>query len=152
MKAWWMIALIAIASCMPTHRGSMFDHHDLTRLSFLEGRWVGTAPNGSKFYEQYEFETPSLFRSRRYSDSSFSSASDGSTVSVENGEIVSQWGEYTWKASELEDGKACFVPMNAPSSFCWTRVSASTVHVTQNWKDADGKDQSYTVTLERAGS
>lgn len=130
-------------------RGNMFESEDLSRLSFLEGKWVGTAPDGSSFYEQYDFESPSRFRSRRFTDDTFSTVKDGSTVSFQDGEVVSQWGDYTWKASELAERRACFVPLNAPSSFCWERVTPSTVHVTQKWKDADGKDQSYTVKLQR---
>ena len=127
----------------------MFTIDDLTRLAFLEGRWKGTAPDGSPFFEEYDFPDPQTFRSRRYADERFAEATDGSTVTLENGAVVSKWGPFSWKASEIAWGRACFVPIEAPSSFCWERKTDALVEVTQRWTDESGKEQTYTVPLER---
>ncbi|WP_313915579.1 hypothetical protein [Tahibacter sp.] len=87
-------------------------------------------------------------RSRRYPDATFSTSTDSSTVSFDNGEVISRWGEFSWKATEISADKACFAPVNARGSFCWQRTGAM-VEVTQRWKGDDGKDQSYTLKLTR---
>ena len=122
---------------------------DLAHLRFLEGRWKGTGPDGKPFYEAYDFVAPGTFRSRRYADETFSSATDGSTVAIEGGEIISRWGEYAWRAVEVTPQRICFEPINAPSSFCWRHAGDSAVEVVQRWKDAQGKEQSYTLVLNR---
>lgn len=125
---------------------------DLTHMKFLEGRWKGTGPDGTPFYEAYDFPDARTFRSRRYADATFSAPTDGSTVTFEDGAIVSRWGEYTWTAVDVGPAQACFEPMNAPSSFCWRRTGDGSAEVVQRWTDQDGKAQSYTVPLERLPS
>ena len=127
----------------------MFTPADLSRLRFLEGRWRGEGPDGRPFYEAYDFPEPARLRSRRYPDAEFSAPTDGSTVALEDGEIVSRWGAFTWRAVEVAAGRACFDPVDAPSSFCWRRVDDDHVDVVQRWTDEDGRGQTYTVTLER---
>jgi hypothetical protein len=127
----------------------MYTATDLAHLRFLEGRWKGTGPDGKPFYEAYDFVDPDTFRSRRYADASFSTATDGSTVAVEGGAIVSRWGEYSWRAVEVTPQGVCFEPVNAPSSFCWRRAGDAAVEVVQRWTDAQGTAQSYTLVLDR---
>lgn len=64
-------------------------------------------------------------------------------------DVVSTWGEYSWNASDLSPGKACFVPVNAPSWFCWEQLSEASAQVTQRWTDEDGKARQYIVPLRR---
>ena len=127
----------------------MYTVADLAHLRFLEGRWTGTSPDGAPFYEAYDFVDAGTFRSRRYADERFSTATDGSSVVVEAGEILSRWGEYRWRAVEVTPQRACFEPVNAPSSFCWRRAGESSVEVVQRWNDEHGKEQSYTLLLNR---
>ena len=127
----------------------MYTAADLAHLRFLEGRWQGTGPDGRPFYEAYDFVDPGTFRSRRYPDASFATATDGSTVVVEAGEIVSRWGEYSWRAVEVTPRQVCFEPATAPSAFCWRRAGEAAVEVVQRWKDEQGKEQSYTLRLSR---
>jgi hypothetical protein len=63
--------------------------------------------------------------------------------------VTSVWKEFKWSASELAPGKACFVPINAPSSFCWERVSDREARVTQKWTDEKGAPQEYSIPLRR---
>lgn len=127
----------------------VFTSDDFAYLSFLEGRWEGTGPDGKNFYEQYEFESPSLMRSTRFKDSHFVDATDGSSVEFANGKIISRWKEFSWEASKLAKGTACFSPVNAPSAFCWKLVDESTVHVTQRWTGEDGSPKEYVIPMRR---
>lgn len=127
----------------------MYTEQDLDKLSFLIGRWSGRAPDGSTFYEEYSRPEPTLLRSRRFNDASFSEATDGSTVALRDGRLISTWGKFTWDAKSIEDGEVGFAPVNAPSSFSWRRVDGDTVTVTQEWTDDKGATQSYTLELKR---
>lgn len=127
----------------------MFNEASFSQIKFLEGRWKGVGPDGKELFEEYVLAEPGVFRSMRHADSSFSKATDGSTVSLKDGEVVSTWDQFTWRAVHLSATKACFEPMNAPSSFCWERVTANEVSVTQRWKDADGKEQAFVLKLNR---
>lgn len=126
-----------------------FTENDFRQLKFLEGRWMGTDPTGAAFFEQYDFPDAATLRSQRFAAADFSAATDGSTVTLKDGEVISRWGDFSWRASEITPDKACFVPLKAPSAFCWKRVDATALTVTQNWKDGTGKDQSMTMTLKR---
>ena len=66
-----------------------------------------------------------------------------------DGAILSRWGDFSWRASEITRDKACFEPINAPSSFCWNRAGATTLEVTQRWTDAGGQEQTMTIALTR---
>jgi hypothetical protein len=127
----------------------MFTESSFAQIRFLEGKWKGVGPDGKEFFEEYVLAEPSLFRSIRHADASFSKAMDGSTVALKDGTVVSTWGQFTWKASSISSNKACFEPINAPSSFCWERVEPDTVTVTQRWTGADGKEQSFVLKLSR---
>ena len=127
----------------------MFAVGDFAHLRFLEGRWEGTGPDGKPFYEQYSFPSNAEMRASRYADAAFGAVQDGSVVALAGGRVTSTWNEFEWEASELSVGKACFTPVNAPSSFCWERVSDTTAQVTQRWTDSDGRAQQYIVPLRR---
>lgn len=130
-------------------RTSVHSVDEMQQLRFLEGRWSGRAPDGSTFYEEYDFPSPTTLRSRRFADATFGRSSDGSTVTLEQGAILSRWGEFTWRASEISNGFVAFEPVNAPSRFSWRRISVDRVDVVQNWTDESGVAQSYTVPLSR---
>lgn len=127
----------------------MFDESSFAQIKFLEGRWKGVGPDGKVFYDEYVWVDATLFRSTRHADATFSQAMDASTVALKDGAITSTWGQFTWRAHLLSASKACFEPVNAPSSFCWELVAPDTVTVTQRWTGADGQAQSFVLTLER---
>ena len=127
----------------------MFNTADFAHLKFLEGRWKGTGPDGKPFYEQYAFPRETEMRSTRFSDATFGESTDGSVVAFDGGRIISTWGQFTWAASELAPGKACFAPINAPSSFCWERLSETSAQVTQRWTDEHGETRQSVVPLRR---
>lgn len=146
----YLLALFCAASLALTAQAApMFNASSFALLQFLEGRWQGVGPGGKAFFDEYRLVEPGLLRSMRHADASFSKVIDGSTVALQEGEIVSTWGQFRWKASSLVEGKACFEPVQAPSSFCWERVDADTVTVTQRWTGADDKPQSYVLKLSR---
>jgi len=126
----------------------MFSIEDFARLQFLTGRWKGTTPDGKPFYEEYDRPEPTVFRSRRFTDASFAEHSDGSTITFQDGEVISQWGEFTWRAEDIGPDVAAFAPVNAPSHFAWHRIDADRLEARQRW-EADGKEQRLTIALAR---
>jgi len=126
----------------------MFSFDDFAQLAFLEGRWRGVSADGKEFYEEYVRPEPTVFHSRRYPDASFDQHTEGSTIRFEEGEVVSQWGEFTWRAASIGPDSARFAPVNAPGEFDWHRVGADTLEAIQRWV-ADGKAQQYTMRLTR---
>ena len=126
-----------------------YNQSDMTKLNFLVGRWSGQGPDGKTFYEEYDFSEPTVFRSRRFPDSRFLEATDGSTVELRGNQIISTWGEFTWEATTVTNGFVEFRPVNAPSSFSWRETGPETVEVVQNWTDENGEAQHYTIALTR---
>jgi hypothetical protein len=126
----------------------MFSLDDFSQLRFLEGRWRGIAPDGKEFFEEYDRPEPTVFRSQRFPDGDFTEHTDGATISFKDGEVISQWGEFTWKASSIGPDTAAFEPVNAPSHFTWRRVDDSTLEALQRWT-AEGREQQYTIRLTR---
>lgn len=119
------------------------------QIRVLEGRWRGVGPDGKAFFDEYLLSEPTVFRSIRDADGAFNEVTDGGTVTLRDGFITSTWCEFTWKATTLTVSKACFEPVNAPSSFRWEHEEADTGTVTQRWTDSDGKEQSFLITLNR---
>ena len=142
--------VLGLAACAasPPHRPRL-TQDDFKRLDFLEGRWRGVGPDGVGFYEQYDFPTPAMLRSQRYADAAFSAPTDSSTVTFANGEVISAWGKYRWKAAEITATRACFAPVQAPSAFCWEKTGADSVQVTQRWVDDKGQEQEVTMPMTR---
>ncbi|MFC0251414.1 hypothetical protein [Massilia consociata] len=126
----------------------MLSLDDFAQLQFLEGRWKGASPDGKEFFEEYTRPEPAVFQSRRFPDAGFTEHNDGATISFKDGEVISQWGEFTWKASSIGPDSAAFEPVSAPSRFLWRRVDASTLEAEQHWH-ADGKEQQLTIRLTR---
>jgi hypothetical protein len=140
-------ALLAPVALIAQAQG--YTAEQFATLKFLEGRWTGTAPDGTAFFEQYDFPDATTMRSRRFGDPSFVTMSDESKVTLENGRILSRWGDHSWQAAELGDGRVRFEAVDAPGGFTWRRVDADTVEVEQRWRDPKGKPQSRVITLHR---
>ncbi|WP_313175816.1 hypothetical protein [Massilia sp.] len=126
----------------------MFSIDEFAQLQFLVGRWRGESADGKVFYEEYDHPEPNVFQSHRYADESFVERTDGSTISFKDGEVTSQWGDFTWRASIIGRDSAVFEPVNAPSRFEWRRVDESTLEAHQRWT-AEGKEQQHTIRLNR---
>ena len=126
----------------------MFSIEDFAQLQFLVGRWRGESADGKPFFEEYDHPGPDVFQSHRYADESFVERTDGSTISFKDGEIISQWGDFTWRASRIGRDSAVFEPVSAPSRFEWRRVDEATLEAHQRWT-AEGKEQEHTIRLAR---
>lgn len=146
---WCVAMMMAACTSTPPGKDMKFTPADFAHLRFLEGRWEGTGPDGNPFHERYVFPSDTEMHAIRYRDSSFTEAGDGSTVRLEAGAVTSRWQQFTWKAVDLAPGKACFEPVEAPSAFCWERISEDEVRVTQRWSDDRGNPQQYSVPLRR---
>lgn len=126
----------------------MFSPDDFAQLQFLTGRWKGQSADGKEFYEEYDRPEPNVFQSHRYASAALDGRTDGSTIRYQDGEITSQWGEFTWKASSIGSDNATFEPVNAPARFEWRRIDDATLEAHQRWT-AEGKEQQHTVRLTR---
>ena len=122
---------------------------DFAHLKFLIGRWSGTAPDGSVFYEEYAADGGSAIVSRRYADDTFATVTDTSRVSLADGAVHSDWGKFRWRATRIAPGVAEFSPVNAPSAFTWRRVDADRIEAEQRWTDDKGVAQKYVVPMRR---
>lgn len=139
--------LVTLSACTSTPK--LPGQERFLQLEFLEGKWIGKAPDGSEFYEAYVFESDTQLRSTRYKDKAFSVSGDSSVVRLEQGEVISVWDQFSWKANVITENKACFVPLEAPSSFCWQKIDSDHLQVIQKWTDEQGIPQQYTVELTR---
>jgi hypothetical protein len=128
----------------------MFDLDQFNRLAFLEGRWIGTGPDGVPFHEEYAFTAPGTLTCTRHASAAFADPVDASTVTLVEGEVLSQWNVFRWRAVALDDGHARFEPVDAPSAFSWTRLADGRIEVVQRWTDEGGASQSMTMHLRRA--
>ncbi|MDH5831007.1 hypothetical protein QFW80_10820 [Luteimonas sp. M1R5S18] len=128
----------------------MFSLEQFHRLAFLEGRWIGTAPDGAEFHEEYAFTAPGALACTRHATAAFAEPVDTSTVTLLEGEVLSQWNVFRWRAVALDDGHARFEPVDAPSAFSWTRLADGRIEVVQRWTDEGGASQSMTMHLRRA--
>lgn len=127
----------------------MFSQAQFDLLGFLIGDWRGTAPDGSVFFERYQRAGADRVQSLRFASEDFAEPSDGSTLSLHDGAIEARWGEFTWQASRIGPGEACFEPVNAPSAFCWRADGPDRLTVTQRWADAAGAEQSVQIVMAR---
>ncbi len=126
----------------------MFSLDDFAKLQFLQGRWKGTAADGKEFFEEYQQPQPGVLQSHRYPDATFGQHSDGATISFKDGDVVSEWGESSWRAAEIHADGATFTPINAPGTFIWRKVDDSTLEAVQRW-NADGREQEHITRLTR---
>ncbi|MBC9033206.1 hypothetical protein IAG41_12475 [Sphingomonas sp. JC676] len=134
------VALIAQAQ--------VYTAEQFATLKFLEGRWTGTAPDGTAFFEQYDLGA-TILRMRRFGDPSFVTMSDESQIMLEGGRIESRWDDHSWHAVELGDGLVRFEAIDAPNGFSLRRVDANTIEVQQRWRNAKGKPQMHALRLHR---
>ena len=104
----------------------MFSLDDFGKLQFLEGRWKGQSADGKDFYEEYDRPDQRTFRSRRYNSDAFTDHSDGSTISFLDGEVLSTWGEFTWR-----------------------RIDDSTLEAHQRWSTDGGEEQQHTIRMTK---
>jgi len=126
----------------------MFSIDDFGKLQFLTGRWKGRSADGKEFYEEYARPTPTVLRSHRHTSADFADPADGSIITLENSEIVSTWGEFTWRATEVGADYANFEPVEAPGAFFWHRIDDDTLEARQP-RSADGGQQEFTIRLTR---
>jgi hypothetical protein len=126
----------------------MFSIDDFEKLQFLTGRWKGQSADGKAFYEEYVRPTTTMLRSHRATSPDFADRTDGSLIALENSEIVSTWGELSWRATEIGPDFATFEPITAPSWFSWHRIDDNTLEARQRLS-ADSKEAEHTIRLTR---
>ena len=143
------LLLPLLTACASAPTSATFSNDDFLQLRFLEGRWQGTAPSGGLFYEEYRFPSADVMRVGRFDDASFAAELDHSLVILDDGHVYSLWNEYKWEAIELSASGACFIPLNTISTYCWKRISADEVHVTQSYPATKDDPGHYKIPMRR---
>jgi hypothetical protein len=94
---------------------------DFAKLRWLEGSWVGTAPNESPIFQRYHFVNDSTAEITYYADSTFSREVGNGRVYLSVGRVFHTFGANRWAASRIGPEGVYFVPQQtAHNNFSWT--------------------------------
>ncbi len=112
-------------------------------LRWFEGRWVGLAPDSSRFYEAYRVQDDSTIRSYQFADAVIRPPTDSGTIALRGGRVTSGDAAARWVLTKIDSISVRFESMSRPhSGFEWRRVGPGT------W-DARLFHDSSGVTVER---
>lgn len=127
----------------------VFTAEHFARLRFLEGRWEGRYSDGSRFWAEYDFPSPTRMRERVYDAPGFGRPDHEASVALAGDAIEASAGANRWRAAELYDGYVSFMPTTQTHAFSWADQGDGRVTIVQNWLDEDGFDQSLTFQMRR---
>ena len=109
-----------------------FGATDFAKLKWLEGSWVGTAPEETPIYSRYHFATDSLIEITYVRDSTFSQESGTGRVYLTVGRVFHAFGPSRWGASNVDSTGVYFIPqVNAHNTYSWTYQSPDSWTATQ---------------------
>ena len=92
-------------------------------LSWIEGRWRGSDSAQLVFYEEYRFADDSTIRMRSFADSTFTRATDSSTIALRQGRVENVSASATWVATMFNGNFVHFAPVRgANNRFIWERA------------------------------
>jgi hypothetical protein len=155
------VVLVAAASCRgreesrggdsvrPAQPGA-YASADFQRLRWLEGRWVGTMEDDTKFYEQYRFTDDSTIVEHSFKDSTFSQATDSSRITLRGSTVASEAASARWVAERLDTLGVEFAPdRGATNYFAWSKETPNAWTATLRWMDRDGRVRRVAYALQR---
>jgi hypothetical protein len=92
-------------------------------LSWLEGDWRGTLPDGNGFFERYRVTSDSTISMHAFPDSTMGAPSDSSRIYWRDGRVYSESARSRSVVAHLGDGEVRFVPDGARGyHYTWARV------------------------------
>ena len=113
-------------------------------LRWLEGRWIGTEPDGASFYEGYRFADDSTITTVNYADSLMTVATDSGEVRLRDGKVTSGGDQVAWIVTAIGGDRVEFSPLHgARNSFTW-RKDGDGWTATLHWP-ADGSQPARDV-------
>ena len=134
---------VAVGSCRAEQRAPVKTATDTTRvapappaprvvqvvpvmfrtLSWIEGRWRGRDSAQLVFYEQYRFVDDSTIVMRAFADSTFTRATDSSTIVLRQGRVENVSANAAWVATIFNGNMVHFAPVRgARNRFLWERA------------------------------
>lgn len=146
--------LRSLSAQLPSRHGqpkTPFGTADFAKLHWLEGDWVGSAPDEAPLYARYKFTNDSTIDVAYYRDPSFSQPSGSARVYLSVGRVYHTFGPNRWGASHVGADGLYFVPQAAIRSYLeWSPVSADEWTATQ--RSGVGGHETITVyRFRRAG-
>lgn len=148
------IAASTAAGAQSSQRGqprTPFSSTDFRHLRWLEGSWIGTAPDQSPLYERFHFTSDSTADITFYRDSAFSQPTGTGRVYLTVGRVYHTYGSGRWGATHLDSASVFFIPqLNAHNTFEWTYQSPTTWTATQRSGMA-GHEHVTVYQMRRAG-
>jgi len=112
---------------------------DFRQLGWIEGRWVGHAPDGRPFYEEYRFTDDSTIGTWSYADSTAGTPVDSGAIRLRAGQVTSGNDMVAWVVTALDANRVAFAPQRGVrNSFSWERGAQGGWVARLHWT-ADGR-------------
>jgi hypothetical protein len=133
---------------VPDSAAGRYSFVDFRNLRFLEGRWQGTRPDGTPFFEEGRFLDDSTLLMRNFPDATFAKASDSSRVQLRDSTVSNEGGTARWVATRLDSLGADFAPSHgATNTFTWVKESPTKWSATIRWTDRYAQPQSVVYPM-----
>jgi hypothetical protein len=97
---------------------------DFSKLRWLSGDWLGSAPGERPLYARYRFSDDSTIAITYFRDSTFSTASADARVYLTVGRVYHTFGPSRWGATRVDTSGVFFIPqVMAHNTFAWRHES-----------------------------
>jgi hypothetical protein len=121
---------------------------ELSRISWLEGRWVGFDESGKPFHEGYHLLNDSTIRTYSFADSTDGTPTDSGAIELRNGIASTGSDASRWSVDSIADGYVHFSPIKgARNNFSWSKVDANNWIATLDFP-ANGDKPARTVVYK----
>jgi hypothetical protein len=136
----------AAESNAPQEPGLTVTAQQFREFSWLAGRWKGTMPDGSAFFEAYRVADDSTLVSYSYPDSVTTTPADSGIIALRGGQVTTGSGPASYVVTELRSGWARFAPRGeARNSFTWKQESADAWTATLDWPASNDRPARHVV-------
>ena len=140
------------AACKPTTgqapQAASIPRDQFAQLSFLEGDWRGTMPDGKPFFERYRVTSDSTIQMYGFPDSTMTAPGDSSRIYWRDNHIYSQGGGTRYVVASIDDNGVRFVPEQGRNEFTWKQTAEGWM-ATLNWKDKSGEARSVVYEMRK---
>jgi hypothetical protein len=120
---------------------------ELRALSWLEGDWRGTMPDGKPFFERYRATSDSTIRMQGFADSTMTQATDSALIYWRDHHIYSESGSSRSVVTRLDTSGVHFAPeRGAGNTFVWKPDEAGWT-ATLRWTGKDGEPRTVVYPM-----
>src|SRR5688572_29770755 len=99
-----------------------FAREQFAQLSFLDGDWRGSMPDGKPFFERYRVTSDSTIQMQGFADSTMSTPSDSSRIYWRDNHIYSEGGSSRYVVASIDSSGVRFVPERGQNEFTWKQT------------------------------